>query len=261
MKYSINCVLIIVILLNAVVPASGNNDFGSNKFDIIARLKSSEPLRAEKLSLNVVPEKRIISKITFDQSTTFSAYGYSIAIPWTKNIKTMRNDAVSIIYSVSNFLVGVENPKNFDWTNEHYDNLKKNGLVDVFQDKDFPKDTYSLASAALNITYDEFINETHLNFVAQKFYFLSMKLLYVGGKSDHSKVPLHIYSFKTNSLKGYQIGNIERTRLVELYVFCDNNVQLKLNIAKNPEANNSKVNQDHIDFILNSIKKVGSTGS
>jgi hypothetical protein len=249
-----------MILLNGSAFASEIDDFGSSKFDKLVLLKSSEWLEQNKRALNIIPEKRKVSKKSFNPSTTFTAYDYSIAIPLSQNIQYLRNDNISAVYSVNTFAVSIENPKKGNWTTI-FRKMKNNGKIGWFPDKDTLDDEYKLVNTALNKTYDELINETYLDTVAQIHFFLSIKNLYVGRKSDRNDDLLPIYTFETNSLKGYQVGNLERTHIIDLYIFGHDNKLLKMKIVTDPENNKYKMTQDHIDFILNSIKKVENKGA
>jgi hypothetical protein len=241
-------------LINAFAFASSDYEIGSSNFDKLTILKSNETLKEAKQALNIVPEKRNISRITFNGWTAFQAYGYSIAIPWDKNLKTLRNDAVSVIYSTNKFLVGLENPKIESWMSEFDENLKKKGLMDCFPDKKLSKEKYSIVSTVLNNTYDDFIKETYLDLAAKKHFLLTIKWNYVAESSRLIANPQPIYSFEINSIRGYQVGSIERTHFIDIYVFTNDNVQLKIIIKRDSENNDFIITQDHIDFIINSIK-------
>lgn len=258
MRYSIIIYLVILNLFNTVSLASSGGGSGSNKSDLLALLKSSEKLKESKKALNIVPEERKISGINYNKSKNFKAYGYSIAIPWDHNLKTLRNDVVSVIYSTSKFAVSLGNPVNEDWMSGFEEDIKKNDLLDYIPNEILSKDKYHIVTNALNSTYKDFIQEPYLDTAAKKYFLLNIKFLFVAGSSRLIESPQPIYAFQISSLRGYQVGRIEKMNFIEIYAFTQDNVQLKIDITRDPENSGFVMTQDHVDFIIKSIKKIDS---
>lgn len=222
-----------------------------NKFFTDAIFKTPE------YQLELFPVDRSLSSPDLERKQVFDAYGYRIYLPWKIESETIRNEYVSVIYSPGNYALTFDNPDNSTNSDMFMDMLDDfeeiSAYRNVYKEYIKSKSNYDLVTAALYFTSDSISPNDSLNRKMIAMVLLGIKGMYLleseklGVKSDP------IYHFKTDKIKGYQVGDTTKGRWVRVALFPEDNEELNILLAI---VEGFKVTQSDIDFIIQNIEKL-----
>ena len=198
--------------------------------------------------LSIIPESRMILAARNEcKGLEITFLGYKLVTPWADIKKSYGSDDNIKVYQFkSGCLVSITNPS-LGPMKSCMSGLNDSPLDMNIRNFDVNKTEYELLRDALYSKfkiYDYLPQEEEFRSLASN---LMLKACYY---SPVQKV-LSIFAFEGKKVKGFQFSNQEFTQH-ELYIYLDDNEELKVNVMT---IEKDKITQENIDSIILSVSK------
>jgi hypothetical protein len=219
----------------------------------------SEIIKDFKFDLSIKPTNRTIEYKNNNELKYFDAYGYRIYIPSEHKLDIYRITIATLAFSQDGFFVSFKRPKEESRADLIMDSLnKENFIIDhqnPFIEYTANENRFKLVKDILNLNESNFQIGISKSEYVKYLYLLFHKKAYLGACSGYKNQSVNVYSFQTEKLKGFQIGNPKIHKNVSIYVFPNNKVEIELMIGKFPD---SLINQDFVDEIICGIEELNT---
>jgi hypothetical protein len=200
--------------------------------------------------LSVMPEPLSDTSVSANQGTMLSYFGYQYEVPWTDIVKVNRSGAIVIVaFKTGDALVffdpasapdgakimrvGAANPRN---------------VLSVFGPEAM-QSNYALASTILNLTPKRISLWISPREATGTAILLGLKRIYT------SNAETGLFSLKTSRYRGYQRGDPQRARIVDLSVFDDQDHEFHFIVGTAP-GKPLTITQPDINRILDTLRPV-----
>jgi hypothetical protein len=202
----------------------------------------------------VVPQPLPATPRETSLGKSFSYFGYEFESPWTEVASERKSKSVAVL-----IFSGGQGISIFDW--QESDDLvapMKGGSADraaaveaVFG-ADAMRSNYALTSSTLNVTPGD------LRVFSSRQKMVATSLLISLKQIKMSRVAGRVYSFQTNSIRGFQVGDPlhDKTVVIEAFDAQDHRIQLFIGAKANTSP---KPTQADINRILYSLRSVNTT--
>jgi hypothetical protein len=198
--------------------------------------------------LRLVPQERVVGPQDLYPGTLFSAYGYSMQLPWMGVASRILTSSLSGLVFQSGQIFQVRNPAMvIDWRSE----LTRPGN-DVVFDKlmtafgsNCCETNYAIVEQILHASP----KQLHFLQSAQQSIAISILLTY---KSAYvSADTFEVIAFRSRRAKGFQLGSPALSKSVRLVIFPKDGSELWMDISSSPIA----LRQQEIDRIIASFRR------
>jgi hypothetical protein len=207
-------------------------------------------LAQEDQLLSIVPEALSDTSVSANQGTMLSYFGYQYEVPWTDIVKVNRSgemvavacksgralvffDPASAPDGVKIMRVSAANPRN---------------VLSVFGPEAM-QSNYALASTILNLTPKRISLWISPREAAGTAILLGLKRIYTANAETG------LFSLKTSRYRGYQRGDPQRARNVDLSVFDDQDHEFHFIVGTAP-GKPLTITQPDINHILDTLRPV-----
>jgi hypothetical protein len=199
----------------------------------------------------IVP--RPLADVSIEQAAgrNFTFYGYQFEVPWTgvKREEHLKN--MELVYFSNNFFMAFHDP--LQSVNQLKvltgEGTKNEAALQRLFGEEATRSNYALRSKILNLTP----RDLDLSFSRQKMVSSSILLMLkpVWAGSLHGGV----YSFQTEWLRGFQLGDPTRDRTITIDAFDAHDREIELYIGRTQGANQD-VTQSELNRIIYSLRPI-----
>lgn len=248
-------ILSIAIVISACSILSKTDDI--HEYAVADKFITDKIFNTPEYHIELSPLYRSLSAPDLERRQVFDAYGYKIYLPWQIESETIRNEYVSGIYSPGNYVFIFDNPNNSTNSDIFMGMLNDfeeiSAYRNVYKEYIKSKTNYDLVTASLYFTTNSISTNDPLNRKMIALVLLGIKSMYLleSEKLDVKSDP--IYHFKTEKIKGYQVGDTIKGRWVRVALFPEDNEELNILLGI---VEGFKVTQADIDFIIQNIEKM-----
>ncbi len=183
-----------------------------------------KPSQAEKPHLYLKPEPLELQPCEAEPATTLSYFGFSTGVPWSEVEDTSESDFFTHVYFTSGHTIGFsqlpeENQPASAWRQQ--DPQARKAMEEFFGPGALDSH-YGFFKAIISTTPDELDSAGSF----QKTIGVRMRLLMKEGFARGGETG--IYSFETEDIRGFQLGDPTRSDSINLTVFDRSDRQLNL---------------------------------
>ena len=250
-------IIIILIVLALLACSSSSKRIDTKEYRDTDEFITDQIFNYYGYELGSTPVERSLSCPDTQKFQKFDAYGYRIYLPWKIETKTIRNDYTSVVYSPGNFVLLFDNPYKNPISDMFMSILGKFEKYDeyrhVYKKYIHSKSNYDLVAASLNMNRESISPDSPLNEKIIAWGLLTIKKLYLFESNELEIIADPIFHFRTDKIKGYQIGDTIQDSWVRLTLFLNNNEELYLTLKM---ADTFAVTQSDIDYIIHNIEKI-----
>jgi hypothetical protein len=202
----------------------------------------------------VVPQPQPATAPETSPGKSFSYFGYEFESPWTEVTVERKFQSVAVL----NFSGG-QGISVFDW--QDGDGIvqamkgvsaERGSALDAIFGEDTMRSNYELISRTLNVTPGD------LRIFSSRQKMVGNSVLLRIKQIDLPRIKHGVYSFQTNSFRGFQKGDPLRDRMVIIEAFDAQDHKIQLWIGAKPDAS-PKPTQADINRILYSFRPISTT--
>jgi hypothetical protein len=202
----------------------------------------------------VVPQPLPTTPAETSLGKSFSYFGYEFESPWTEVAFERKTQSVAVLNFSGGQVISV-----FDWrdngdlvqTMKGGSAERRSGLETIFG-KDTMRSNYDLTSRTLNVTPGDLrISSSRQRMVGNSI-LLKFKEIQI------SRVKGRVYSFQTESFRGFQKGDPPHDNIVTIEAFDSRDHKIELLIGARPNTS-PKLTQADINRILYSFRPASTT--
>ena len=200
--------------------------------------------------LSVVPEPLSDISVSANQGTLLSYFGYQCEVPWTDIVKVNRSATiVAVAFKSGEALVFFDPASAPDLANiMRVGAADPRNVLSVFGPEAM-QSNYALASTILNLTPKRISLWISPREAAGTTILLNLKRIYTVNAETG------LFSVKTSGYRGYQRGNPQRARNVDLSVFDDRDHEFRFTVGTAP-GKPLTITQPDINRILDTLRPV-----
>ena len=199
-------------------------------------------------NLKLIPIDRKIDKANGSAKTDFSAYGYSIYLPWDKELRISENDVAKIGFTINNIGIIIKKPEELPINSYQLAKSEDIKLFNYLYADKFHSNFEFIKSSFYSRPSIWFVFKSlkEVNLLHQQ---QTTKVFHLGAPNNYSG---SIYLYNCNDIKIFQVGDPSVSNIVRLWVYPDQNKEIEIMVIS---KNSNMIRQDDIDVIINSIRE------
>jgi hypothetical protein len=203
-------------------------------------LKRSNP------AVSLIPRPLADTSVPSDKTAKLAEFGYELAAPWTQVEGHKTGTAIAVYVFSGGRGLSFWNPETITSTVETVREAVERGHR-RFTGFLGARNDYELLDSELNVTPDQMSPLMSKSESFRRAMLLDMKRI------ELQREPSSLYSFTVNGMRGFQMGDPARDRLVEIRAFNTSRREFRFLFAVE-RGSNVKLEQSEINEVLQSLR-------
>jgi hypothetical protein len=197
----------------------------------------------------IVPKPLADVSITQTAGRTFALYGYQFEVPWNEVTREEYFKSVDRVYFSNGFVLVVYAPAQSFLAVLTGEGTKNETALKKLFGEDATHSNYALRSKILNLTPRDLQPSFSRRKMAASSVLIMLKPIWTGyAKGD-------LYSFETESLRGFQQGDPTRDKTITIDAFDTYDHEIELSVGRTQGASQD-VSQSEINRIIYSLRPI-----